>query len=133
MLGKLLLTVIVILVAIVVLRKRRQDERREFALTQTPATESTAKHADQPKPQLNDYKFAAYLFLVLMLGTGSYLYYQRWQDDNSIVTVVLHGEGTNTPITYKVFKKDFDERSFTTVDDIRVTVASSERMEVSGL
>lgn len=131
MLGKLLLTIIVILVAIMVLRKRRQDERRELAAPQN--TESKVKREGQQKPQLNDYKFAAYLFLVLMLGTGSYLYYQRWQDDNSIITVVLHGEGSNAPITYKVFKKDFDERSFTTIDDIRVTVASSERMEVSGL
>jgi hypothetical protein len=133
MLGKLLLTIIVILVAIMVLRKRRQDERRELAIASTPTTASAAKPKDQQKPQLNDYRFAAYLFLALMLGTGSYLYYQRWQDDNSVVTVILHGDGANTPITYKVFKKDFDERSFTTVDDIRVTVASSERMEVSGL
>ncbi|MDX1490689.1 MAG: hypothetical protein R3332_05345 [Pseudohongiellaceae bacterium] len=132
MLGKFFLTLVVILIAILVLRKRRQEERR--ARTQASGQPSiNSESTPELKPQLSDFRFAAYLFLVLMLGTGSYLFYQRWQDDNQIITITLHREGNSPAIHYKVFKKDLDERSFTTVDGIRVTVASSERMEVSGL
>ena len=82
---------------------------------------------------MSDYRFAAYLFLALMFGGGSYLYYLRWQDDNSLVTVRLHRDGADSPVIYQVHKNQLEARAFTTVDGVRVTVASSERMEVMGL
>lgn len=132
MLGKIILTAIIIFIAVSVLRHRRQAERLEMSQSSAPSS-SAAVNSPPSKNELNDYRFAAYLFLILMLGTGSYLYYLRWQNDNDVITVILHREGASAPVTYQVLRKDMDERSFTTVDGTRVTVASSERMEVTGL
>ena len=69
----------------------------------------------------------------LVIGIGIALYYFQWQDDHSILTVRLHREGQARPIEYQIYKYHLAERSFTTLDGILVTVASSERMEVEGL
>ena len=132
MLGKILLTIGIILVAILFLRKHRQDERLRVQKLQEQKGNTLAGASDT-KPPLSDYRFAAYLFVALMLGGGSYLYYLRWQDDTSLVTVILHSDGAASPVTYQVYKNQLEERAFTTIDGIRVTVASSERMEVIGL
>lgn len=133
MLGKLLLTIGIILIAILCLRKYRQGER--LRLQKLPGRKHSALPGNvaTPKAPLSDYRFAAYLFLALMFGGGSYLYYLRWQDDTRLVTVILHSDGAARPATYQVYKNQLEERAFTTVDGIRVTVASSERMEVMGL
>lgn len=128
MLGKLLLTITVVLLAIVWIRKHREQEQREARQGRTPTPP-----AQKIPETLNDFRFAAYLFLVLMIGSGSYLYYVRWEDDHSIITVILHRDGEQTPVTYQVFKNELGDRAFTTIDGVRVTVASSERMEVIGL
>ena len=132
MLGKILLTFGIILIAILFLRKHRQDERLRLQKLQGQKRHALPG-ADAAKPPLSDYRFAAYLFLALMFGGGSYLYYLRWQDDTSLVTVILHSDGAGSPVTYQVYKNQLEARAFTTVDGIRVTVASSERMEVIGL
>lgn len=128
MLGKILLTIIVVLLALVWIRKLREQERREAR--QAPGAATPPQRTAEP---LNDFRFAAYLFLVLMLGSGSYLYYVRWEDDHSLVTVILHRDGERSPVTYQVLKSELGNRAFTTIDGVRVTVASSERMEVIGL
>ena len=73
------------------------------------------------------------MFLVLVLGLGAAMYYFQWQDEHSILTVRLHSDGQAEAIEYQVYKFQLGERSFTTLDGILVTVASSERMEVEGL
>lgn len=128
MLGKILLTIIVVLLALIWVRKLREQERREARHIPKPA--AAPQKTVEP---LNDFRFAAYLFLVLMIGSGSYLYYVRWEDDHSLVTVILHRDGERSPVTYQVLKSELGNRAFTTVDGVRVTVASSERMEVIGL
>lgn len=128
MLGKILLTIIVVLLAIVWIRKHREQERREALQTR-----KVAPPTEQVAAPLNDYRFAAYLFLALMIGSGSYLYYVRWEDEHSLVTVILHRDGEQSPVTYQVLKSELGNRAFTTIDGVRVTVASSERMEVIGL
>ncbi len=128
MLGKILFTVVIILLGLLWVRRNREQERNEAKkVANSPPTSST------PAPELNDYRFAAYLFLALMIGSGSYLYYVRWQDDHRLVTVLLHRDGSQSPVSYQVQKSDLEERAFTTIDGVRVTVAASERMEVIGL
>ncbi len=128
MLGKILFTIVIILLGFLWIRRNREQERRQ---AQKPAPVSPK--TESAPPALNDYRFAAYLFLVMMIGSGSYLYYLRWQDDHRLVTVLLHRDGSQNPVTYQVQKSELEERAFTTVDGIRVTVADSERMEVIGL
>lgn len=126
MLGKIVLTILIVLLGLVWIRRHREQEQRERRQASSPASQT------EPPP-LNDFRFAAYLFLALMLGTGGYLYYARWQDEHTLVTVVLHRDGAQEPVTYQVPKGQLEERAFTTADGIRVTVAASERMEVIGL
>lgn len=128
MLGKILLTISIVLLGLVWLRQMRQHKRKEAAGHSLPGTSATA-----PAPALNDYRFAAWLFLALMLGMGSYLYYLQWQEDNTVVQILLHREGNRAPVTYEVRRNQLEERAFTTVEGVRVTVAASERMEVIGL
>lgn len=135
MFGKILLTVFIVLAAVLFLRKHRQDERLRLAAPAKGGSKSADNAADpaSAKPALSDYRFAAYLFLALMIGSGGYLYYLGWQDDTSLITVILHRDGSASPVTYQVYKHQLEDRGFTTIDGIRVTVAASERMEVIGL
>lgn len=130
MLGKILLTISIVLLGLVWVRQMRQHKRKEAAAAgrSLPGTSATA-----PAPALNDYRFAAWLFLALMLGLGGYLYYLQWQEDNTVVQILLHREGNSAPVTYEVRRKQLEARAFTTVEGVRVTVAASERMEVIGL
>lgn len=126
MLGKFLLTFIIVLLGLLWIRRMRQQRMQESGGPARALPQNAA-------PALNDYRFAAWLFLALMLGLGGYLYYEQWQQDNTVLQVVLHREGGSAPITYEVRRSDLDERAFTTLQGVRVTVAASERMEVLGL
>ncbi len=126
MLGKILVTLAVIAIAVVVVRQRKEGEsgKARPAARAVPAEESSMG---------KDLRFAAYLFLVLMFGTGGVVYYYRWQDDHTVLSVNLYRDGQSEPVSYRVYKSELDTRSFTTIDGIRITVADSERMEVTGL
>jgi len=128
MLGKTLLTIAIILLGIVWIRQARQHRRKALA-----DAGHTLSSPAAPAPALNDYRFAAWLFLAVMLGLGGYLYYLQWQEDNTVVRILLHREGNAAPVTYEVRKHQLEARAFTTVEGVRVTVAASERMEVIGL
>lgn len=130
MFGKILLTIAIILLGLVWVRQVRQHKRAEAAANRS----STAKTPIAAPPEaLNDYRFTAYLFVALILGLGAYLYYEQRQDDNTVLQILLHREGNSEPVTYEVRKYQLEERAFTTVEGVRVTVAASERMEVIGL
>ena len=135
MFGKTLLTIGIILLAIVWLRNMRRARLQEEQASGPNGGPSAGRNsASTPRrSRLNDYRFAAWLFLALMIGTGSYLYYLRWQEDNAVVTVILHRDGSNEPVTYQVLRNQLGNRAFTTIDGVHVTVAASERMEVLGL
>lgn len=137
MLGKILLTLAVIITAVFYIRRRdlQEAESRGSASKSKPAGQNL-KAAKKPAVEDNlsaDLRLGAYMFLVLMIGLGAALYYFRWQDDHSILTVTLHGDNQAESSSYQVYKYQLQNRSFTTVDGILVTVASTERMEVTGL
>lgn len=99
-----------------------------------PQTKSHEKAVDQEDHSLSaDLRLGAYMFLALVIALGATLYYFQWQDDHSILTVRLHSDGQAEAIMYQAYKFQMEERSFTTLDGVLVTVASSERMEVEGL
>ena len=126
MLGKAVLTLVVIIVAVLVVKQRNEQE--------VGKTRSAARQEDESENTMgSDLRFAAYMFLVLMFGTGAFIYYQRWQDDHTVLTVSLFRDGQSQPTSYEVYKFQLESRSFTTVEGIRITVADNERMEVIGL
>ncbi len=148
MLGKILLTLTVIGIAYLVIRQRQvaeaaattkaKDKGKASAKQSPPNSSPSAKisegnlAADQPGWS-QDLRIASYLFLVFMVGIGAALYYYRWQDDHQVITVNLHRADQDTPVSYRVYKFQLRDRTFTTVDGRQVTVASSERMEIIGL
>jgi len=134
MFGKILLTLSVMIIAFFFVRQRDIKEKSG------PAPNSSAPQGVQDDKNQNanhdlssDLRLGAYMFLVLVLGLGAAMYYFQWQDEHSILTVRLHSDGQAEAIEYQVYKFQLGERSFTTLDGILVTVASSERMEVEGL
>ena len=134
MLGKILLTVTVMVIAFCFVRQRDTKRKSGPVRKNLPQTKSHEKAIEQEDHNLSaDLRFGAYMFLALVIGLGATLYYFQWQDDHSILTVRLHSDGQDEAIMYQVYKFQMAERSFTTLDGILVTVASSERMEVEGL
>ena len=134
MLGKILLTLSVMIIAFFFVRQRDMKGKSSPARSTSPSQTSHNKTAEQEAPNLSaDLRLGAYMFLVFVVGLGAALYYFQWQDDHSILTVRLHSDGQAEAIEYHVYKFQMAERSFTTLDGILVTVASSERMEVEGL
>lgn len=137
MLGKILLTLAVIIIAIFYIKQRDLQQ----ATPKNPAAKAKS-NAETPKPNnkaiagdslSEDFRTGAYMFLVLMLALGAALYYFRWQDDHTILTVTLHSDNQAESNRYQIYKYQLQDRSFTTLDGILVTVASTERMEVEGL
>ena len=131
MLGKILLTLAVIVIAFFFVRQRDMKAKPKAAPALARPAGSVGKQEDNSLS--SDMRIGAYMFLVLIVGLGIALYYFQWQDDHSVLTVRLHSDGQANPIEYQVYKYQLQERAFTTLDGILVTVASSERMEVEGL
>ncbi len=130
MLGKLLLTLLVIAVALVFLRERKQASQRQI---DNSGTSSGQSQVVSDKPEGSNLRTAAYMFLVLMIGVASLLYFLQWQDDHVLLTVTLYNNTGAAPVTYQVYQYQMSSRSFVTIDGIQITVADSERMEVTGL
>jgi hypothetical protein len=139
MLSKFLLTLAVIIAAFLVLRQRKltpppvtgSDSSRPAAGSSNNSSAAVSKQQDDTLS--SDMRFAAYTFLILMVGLGATMYYFRWQDDHNILTISLYRDNQAVPVIYDVYKYQLQDRSFITLDGTSVTVASSERMEVSGL
>lgn len=132
MLGKILLTLAVVITAFFYIRQRNLAESRDPDRKRTPKIQEPVIPAADDALSA-DLRFGAYLFLALMIGLAGTLYYFRWQDDHTLLTVTLYRENQAQPISYQVYKYQLEERSFITLDGTSVTVASSERMEVVGL
>lgn len=131
MLGKLLLTLAAIAIAYLFVRQRQIAENESG---KAPSSKSSGGSAQSQKDDLSkDLRTGAYLFLVMMSGVAAALFYYDWQDDHEILTVNLHRDNQAQPVTYQVYKYQLQDRSFTTIDGIQITVASSERMEIIGL
>lgn len=134
MLGKILLTLSVMIIAFFFVRQRDMKGKSSPTRKIPPPQKSHDKAPTKEDHSLSaDLRLGAYMFLALVIGLGAVLYYFQWQDDHSILTVRLHSDGQPEAIVYQVYKFQMAERSFTTLDGILVTVASSERMEVEGL
>jgi len=122
MISKILLTLAVIVIALVYLKQRKEAEQ-----TASRSQAATAK----TKQPMSDYRVAAYLFLIVMIGLAGAVYFFNWQDDHRIITVTLHGDAD--PVVYEVYQYQLQNRSFITTDGVVVNVASNERMVVEGL
>jgi len=132
MLGKIILTLLVMVIAFMVLRQRSQLPQSDQTKRNNSTTKTQNKLSEKSESS-SDIRVAAYLFLILMIGAAIIIYYQRWQDDHTILTVSLFRNDQTAANIYQVYKYQLDSRTFTTIEGTVITVADSERMEVQGL
>ena len=137
MLGKILLTLLVILIAYIYVRQRNINETRANSSAARKQQDDSGNQIETESKEAStlsaDLRLGAYMFLVLTIGLGCALYYFDWQDDHRVLTVTLHGDNQADTVSYEVYKYQLGERTFTTLEGLVVTVASSERMEIEGL
>jgi len=147
MLVRILITLVVIALAYVYLRKRyvRQQQRPQNgglpARTTDPAeleqflSRARAQGTHRTSPETAANKFRSILIVsVLVVMAASIVYsFLYWQDQQRLVTVLLHRDSSQTPVIYRVAKRNLGEGRFVTEDGTQVVVSANERMEVIGL
>lgn len=135
MVVKLLITLTVIFVAYLILRRRQTLNSNTVQLSKSGWKINTD---DQSRNELTaEIRFGAYLFLIMMLTLSAGMGYVSWKNDHETVLVTLYrqnnSDAQDEKIVFHVYRRDLLERSFTTVDGIKVVVASDERMEIRDL
>ena len=135
MVVKLLITLTVIFVAYLILRRRQTLNSNTVQFSKSGWKINTD---DQSRNELTaEIRFGAYLFLIMMLTLSAGMGYVSWKNDHETVLVTLYRQNNNDAqdekIVFHVYRQDLLERSFTTVDGIKVVVASDERMEIRDL
>lgn len=144
MLGKVLITLLVIVIAVIFLR--RQRARQQTAAKKLPTkqradpwqgqdrhTGTAPPLADAPQPMANTMKTVLWLVLTGIIVVGSIVTYLHWQDQQRLVTVLLYRDAGQSPVIYRVSKRNIGDGSFITDDGTQVTVSANERMEIVGL
>lgn len=124
MLSKLLLTLAVILTALVYLQKRKLAEQQASEPEKQAAAQSRSKSGRH---------FQAWLLVLAIIAVSGLLYAWQWRDEQQELTVLLYRDNNTEPLVYRVPRKQFATRTFTTVDGIQVQVSANERIEVIGL
>ena len=135
MVVKLLITLTVIFVAYLILRRRQTLNSNTVQFSKSGWKINTD---DQSRNELTaEIRFGAYLFLIMMLTLSAGMGYVSWKNDHETVRVTLYrqnnSDAQDEKIVFHVYRQDLLERSFTTVDGIKVVVASDERMEIRDL
>ena len=135
MISKIIITALVLTIAWAVIRKRRQEQSREAgtvaALPETVAPSTNEQ--PETRRERQDWHFALYAFVGVIIVIGAGLYYRQWQRDHQVLTVRLIRDDETPAVSYQVYRYALEDRRFITVDGVSVIVADDERMEVLGL
>lgn len=121
MIGKILLTLFVIIVAWLVISNR---QRRMTAIASQPRVVRPVQKSAW------NWRWGAYLFVILMIIGSGLMLYLKWQDGNRVVTVQVIDTQTGRSAIYQARRMDVDERRFVTLDGREVSVADTERIEL---
>ncbi|MEA3412516.1 MAG: antitermination protein NusG [Pseudomonadota bacterium] len=70
------------------------------------------------------------LVAFMILGSGVYLYFE-WQDRYRVVSVRVVNTRNGQSVSYEARRGDVGEKSFVTLDGLRVTPAETERIEMT--
>jgi hypothetical protein len=127
MLGKILVTALVFGVVYVLWRHQQRQElleqNRESGHSSVPPS---SKKSPSVKPLL------VVILALFMLSTAGWMVYD-WRDQRTLLEVRVMNPANGTEDTYQVYKKDLQERGFTTRNGQHIRIANSERMEVQRL
>lgn len=144
MLGQLLITLLVIVAAVIVVRRQRAAQRAAAPKPQSgkpadPWQGHNRQNAAAPRPtntqtpMAQPMKSVLWLVLAGIVVIGSMVSFLHWQDQQRLVTVLLYRDADQSPVIYRVSKRNIGDGSFITEDGIQVTVSANERMEIVGL
>jgi uncharacterized protein YpmB len=119
MLTKILFTLAVIVVVALFFRHK----------TDPKATKRQEAAANAPQKGVQS-RTIIYALLGLTVAVSSLLYWLHWQNQHQIINInVTHGGGET--ISYQAYKKSIEGRRFTTLDDRKVTLGESDRVEMA--
>ena len=121
MITKIIFTLLIIVGAFWVVKRRSADVAARQRTKQDPNALNTS-----------DLRMGAYLFIILMVLTSGVMLYHQWQDNNREVTVKVINTQTGESVSYRAHYGDVEGRSFHTLDGRTITVAGTERIELSG-
>lgn len=144
MLGKVLITLLVIVVAIIFLRRQRSAQRtaaqKPRSVPPADPWQGQDRQSSTPpgpngsrNPMANTMKSVLWLVLAGIVVVGSVITFLHWQDQQRLVTVLLYRDADQSPVIYRVSKRNIGDGSFITEDGTQVTVSANERMEIVGL
>ena len=122
MISKILLTLLIIIGAVMVLRVRHSANRPPISQPGSTALEDS---------ETNKTVRLALILFVIFTGVGGLAFgWAEWREAHRILNIrVIAGDGK--AVTYKAYKGDLKGRSFETLDGRQVTIADSERFEVT--
>lgn len=127
MLGKILVTALVFGVVYVLWRhQQRQQLLEQSSETKKASALPHKKKSPAVKPLL------MVILALFTLSSTAWMVYD-WRDQRTLLEVRVINPIQGTEDTYQVYKKDLQERGFTTRNGQRIRIASSERMEVQRL
>ena len=135
MAAKLLVTLTVVFAAYLIIKRRQTTDLKRLQAKNVATTTNTDER--QNNELTTDIRIGAYLFLIMMMTVSASMAYFSWKNDHEKVLVTLYRQNNahvaDEKIFFHVYRQDLLERSFTTVDGIKVVVASDERMEIRDL
>ena len=125
MISKLLLTAAVIAGLVLYLRYTgpRSDDSEQ-------ASGVTPRRSTDPGPGQSLRIVVIILVVFMILGSAMYLYFQ-WQDRYRVVSVRVVDTQSGQSVSYEARRGDIGERSFVTLDGLRVIPAETERIEMT--
>ncbi|MEH6472037.1 MAG: hypothetical protein V7752_12380 [Halopseudomonas sp.] len=123
MLTKILFTALVIIACLLFIRYKASRTRTEKRVVEVPA---------QLKGPLKSpvRMLALGLCLVSVLASAAFLGI-RWMDDKVLLQVRVINAASGEQTEYQAYKGDVEGRSFITIYGQQVSIADSERMEIS--
>ncbi|RDE22549.1 hypothetical protein DV711_08125 [Motiliproteus coralliicola] len=123
MLTKILVTALVIFACYLFIRYKRGQALPAPA---RPKRDSAAEQSAQKPIRM----LALGLCLVSLLASGAFLGF-RWWDDQRLLQVRVINADNGEVVEYQAYKGDVEGRSFITIYGQQVSIAASERMEIS--
>ena len=127
MFTKILFTALIVLALLLYVRyqqTKQTDEKPTRSPSKTsPRTPSKSTH------RLS--RIAAYATLVILLAIGGVFYYLDWKEDFRVMNIRIINANTGEIGKYSAYRSMIRGRSFVTLDGRTITVADSERIEMS--
>ena len=120
MLIKILFTLAVVVVVALVFRTKAGQDRN---------TKAKPVHREIEKSGSLSVRTVAYGLLAVLVMVSAAIFVVKYQSDNRIITIrVIAEDGAST--TYQAKQKTIKGRQFITLDDRRVTLGESDRIEL---